>query len=118
MNTGKLILFGHEDNNAYALNLEAIMDFVNDIDADEQYNNTTVTQTYGAEENEVILMAKEITENRLNGNDTIANFRYDLIKLVLEKALEDGSTFGNKLAINTLLTNGIMNIYSKDEDEQ
>lgn len=122
MEKDKIILFGHTDGKAYALNLEAVMDFVGNIDADEQYNNTTVTQSYGADadDSEVTLMAKEITESRLNGNDTISNFRYDLIKYVLEKAFEtsDKPDFGRSLALNTLLTSGIINIYLKDEDEQ
>lgn len=122
MEKDKIILFGHTDGKAYALNLEAVMDFVGNIDADEQYNNTTVTQSYGADadDNEVTLMAKEITESRLNGNDTISNFRYDLIKYVIERAFEtvDTADFGRSLALNTLLTSGIINIYLKDEDEQ
>lgn len=118
METGQVILFGHIDDQAYALNLDAIMDFVGNIDSDDQYNNTTVTQTYGtdAENDEVTLLAKEITENRMNGNETISNFRYDLIKFIIEKAIHNGDVedFGQKLAVNTLLSSGMINIYTKD----
>lgn len=116
----KLLPFG---NDVYYLDVDKLMDFVNDIDGDEQYKNTTVTQTYASEpgDDNISLVSKEIMENRLNGNDTTVQLRYDLMKMLLDAVLAIGNTtyehmtFAQKFVINTLMEGGI--IYRLNNDE-
>lgn len=104
----------------YTLDMEKFMEFVMDIAQDEFYKNTTLTQTYAVEpgDDDISLISKEIMENRLNGNDTSANLRYDFAKTLLESALKENDglsafdegqmSFGQKLAINSLIDAGII----------
>lgn len=102
----------------YILDMERFMEFVMDIAQDDCYKNTTLTLTYAVEpgDEEMSPISKEIMENRLNGNDTNANLRYDFAKVLLECALKDNDvpygeenmSFGQKLAINSMIDAGII----------
>ena len=107
------------DGTVYTVDMDRFMDFVAGID-DEEYRNTTVTQTYARDpgDDEMSLLSKEIMENRLNANDSMVQIRYDFAKTLLDNVMGVASTentsssltFGQKLAINTLVDYGIINV--------
>ena len=82
-------------------------------------SNTTVSQSYGREpgDSEITIMAKEMVETRYSGNDTVQGLKYDSLKMILDCALrplveekvnEEDMSFGQTIAINTLMKMGII----------
>ena len=118
------------DGSYYAIDMNAIMEFVSGSTNDPANGGSTVTQTYGIpnfsdDEGEIKpgkfqLLSKDITESKSGINDNLANIRYDMIKnllsiLLINQANEAASTsspsnfdFGQLLAFNTLLAEKII----------
>lgn len=121
----------------YGIDMEKFMDFVSNNKDKERDTNTTITQIFsdtGDAEQENIMsrdisnnnfrvVSKEISETRANNNAVFNNVRYDFIRILLNCIINpyynpDGSMIivnsenemflGQKIAFNTLLSNGII----------
>ena len=119
-------------NNKYVIDLNKIMDFVTHLKNNEKNNDTQITQMYSIDEpldgediseQKLNLITKQVTENKYNGNDSLYNVRYDLVKLIINNLLdfsidgdgvlikdEEQMSFGQKLCLNTLINEGIIKI--------
>lgn len=118
------------DGSYYAIDMNAVMEFVSGSTNDPANSGSTVTQTYGipnfTDDNgdfipgKFQLVSKDITESKSGINDNMANIRYDMVKNLLSILIvnqgNDGSSstypsnfdFGQMLAFNTLLAEKII----------
>lgn len=113
------------DNKVYAIDMNKLMKWVATTPSSEKNVSTTITQVIpiideetGIEEETMAnFSTKEITENKETLNDTMNSIRYDIVKIFLNKLLEnefyEGSlennlTYQQRICFNTLLHNGII----------
>lgn len=100
----------------YALNLEQLKK-VCLFSGDDKLKEFEISQAYEADQTtgELVLSSKVEHETKTSGNPQNDMIVYDLVKLFVVSLLEDDviedeyeKTFGNTLAINTLLAWGIL----------
>lgn len=85
------------DGEAYALDLNKISEFVFSSHNDKN-SETSISEVYAKTDEEIDdnsklkLISKEISENRLNGNNGIDTIKYDLVRQLLEIVMNIGET--------------------------
>jgi hypothetical protein len=118
------------DGKLYYINLDNLFKYVAEISSKEKPINTTITQFYGGEDEDMGGDDKQIVETKANVNDTMNTVRYDVIKYIISCLFEnnvnsDGITVGinhlNELTfaqgvcLNTLLKHKILLEVETDE---
>lgn len=112
-NKNEYIKFG---DYTYRLNLEKLKEVCLTSSKDGTGREIQIAQTYETDENEELnLISKVEHETKTFGNNQNDMIIYDIFKLLLVSLLEDNSTskefvptFSTMLAINTLLSWGIL----------
>lgn len=118
------------DGKLYYINLDNLFKYVAEISSREKPINTTITQFYGGEDEDMGGDDKQIVETKANVNDTMNTVRYDAIKYIISCLFEnnvnsDGIpvginhlnelTFAQGVCLNTLLKHKILLEVETDE---
>lgn len=118
------------DGKLYYINLDNLFKYVAEISSKEKPINTTITQFYGGEDEDMGSDDKQIVETKANVNDTMNTVRYDVIKYIISCLFEnnvnsDGIpvginhlnelTFAQGVCLNTLLKHKILLEVETDE---
>jgi hypothetical protein len=118
------------DGKLYYINLDNLFKYVAEISSKEKPINTTITQFYGGEDEDMGGDDKQIVETKANVNDTMNTVRYDVIKYIISCLFEnnvnsDGIpvginhlnelTFAQGVCLNTLLKHKILLEVETDE---
>lgn len=121
----------HISGRYYAIDMEAYMAFISKSPSQEKSVSTNINQYYDKgfvdEDKDVIskkkgepleVQTKEINETKTNINETFVNIRYDFIRQLLTTIispvydangeLKEDFTYGQALALSTLLREGII----------
>lgn len=111
------------DNKEYAIDMSELMAWVSKTPANEKNITTSITQLWPIMEDGDDSMQKEVTETKSTLNENLNNVRYDFVRILINTVLNplyspDGIvtrvntlselTFGQKLAFNSLLKEGII----------
>lgn len=101
-----------EENRAYVLNMENIMDFVF---ADEQtnHNDSEITELYVMDEDtkNMSLSTKQMRELKSDDMTSSQTIRYDMIKMLLDRLLSienEELTLGETIIVNTMVVEGLI----------
>lgn len=111
------------DNKQYAIDMNKLMAWVSKTPANEKNVTTSISQLWPiVEDGNDETMQKEVTETKSTLNENMNNVRYDFVRILINTILNplfngDGMlinssindfTFGQSLAFNTLLKEGII----------
>lgn len=80
------------NNKIYYLNLDNLFKMVTETPSNEKPVNTTITQYYGGEGDNV----SEIVESKNNLNEVMNNVRYDMIKYLISQLFVNNFTMGGE----------------------
>lgn len=118
------------DDKVYYINLDNLFKYVAEISTKEKPINTTITQYYGNDEDDVQTDEKQIVETKSNVNEVMSNVRYDMVKFIFSclfesKVSSEGIPMGiehlNELSfaqgvcLNTLIKHKILLEVETDE---
>jgi hypothetical protein len=118
------------DNKVYYINLDNLFKYIAEISTKEKPINTTITQYYGNDEDDVQTDEKQIVETKSNVNEVMSNVRYDMVKFIFSclfesKVSSEGIPMGiehlNELSfaqgvcLNTLIKHKILLEVETDE---
>lgn len=118
------------DDKVYYINLDKLFKYIAEISTKEKPINTTITQYYGNDEDDVQTDEKQIVETKSNVNEVMSNVRYDMVKFIFtclfeSKVNSEGIPMGidhlNELSfaqgvcLNTLIKHKILLEVETDE---
>lgn len=118
------------DDKVYYINLDNLFKYIAEISTKERPINTTITQYYGNDEDDVQTDEKQIVETKSNVNEVMSNVRYDMVKFIFtclfeSKVNSEGIPMGidhlNELSfaqgvcLNTLIKHKILLEVETDE---
>lgn len=118
------------DDKVYYINLDNLFKYIAEISTKEKPINTTITQYYGNDEDDVQTDEKQIVETKSNVNEVMSNVRYDMVKFIFtclfeSKVNSEGIPMGidhlNELSfaqgvcLNTLIKHKILLEVETDE---
>lgn len=118
------------DDKVYYINLDNLFKYIAEISTKEKPINTTITQYYGNDEDDVQTDEKQIVETKSNVNEVMSNVRYDMVKFIFSclfesKVSSEGIPMGiehlNELSfaqgvcLNTLIKHKILLEVETDE---
>lgn len=100
-----------EDNRAYILNLENIIDFV--FGDDERNSDSEITELYVMDEGtkNMTLSTKQMREMKNGDASNYQTIRYDIVKMLMDRLFDienEELTFGETVVVNTMLTQGMI----------
>ena len=100
-----------EDNRAYILNLENIIDFV--FGDDERNGDSEITELYVMDEEtkNMTLSTKQMREMKNGDDSNYQTIRYDIVKMLMDRLFDienEELTFGETVVVNTMLTQGMI----------
>ena len=100
-----------EENRAYVLNLENIMDFV--FDEGERNGDSEITELYVMDEDtkNLSLSTKQMREIKSGDMSNYQTIRYDMVKMLLDRLFDienEELTLGETIVVNTMLTQGLI----------
>ena len=125
------------DGTYYALDMDALSKYIVGVD-NEKIIEKTKSEQWAAtadnyNENEMMLVSKDITETSSSRKDEYAPFRAEIAKMMLTlviyptidsngettvlKTPNDSMTFGQAISLNTLMSEGIIKEIILDDEE-
>ena len=107
----------------YVYDLDAIMSFIFDDDG-QRNNDMEITETYipndedAEDTGSLVLINKQLREVKGSDNTGKQTIRYDIMKFMLEtlngiEGTAEVSTLGEKIVLNTLLTNSMIKVMTQ-----
>ena len=107
-----------EDNRAYILNLENIVNFV--FENDERNGDSEITELYVMDEKtkNMSLSSKQMREVKSGDASNYQTIRYDMIKMLMDRLFDienEELTFGETVVVNTMLTQGLITEIKENE---
>lgn len=100
-----------EDNRAYVLNLENIINFI--FEDDERNSDSEITEMYVMDEDSknLSLSTKQMREVKSSDVSNYQTIRYDIMKMLMDRLFDienEELTFGETVVVNTMLTEGFI----------
>ena len=101
-----------EDNRAYVLNMENIINFVFEGER-EKNSDSEITELYVMDEKtkSMSLSTKQLREVKNSEMTEYQSIRYDLVKMLLTRVFDienEELTLGETIVINTMMTEGLI----------
>lgn len=118
------------DNKVYYINLDNLFKYVSELSTKEKPINTTITQYYGSEDDDIQGDEKQIVETKSNINEVMSNVRYDMMKFIFSCLFEgkvnsegiptgiehlSDLSFAQVVCLNTLIRHKILLEVETDE---
>lgn len=118
------------DDKVYYINLDNLFKYIAEISTKEKPINTTITQYYGNDEDDVQTDEKQIVETKSNVNEVMSNVRYDMVKFIFSCLFEskvnsegipmgiehlNELSFAQGVCLNTLIKHKILLEVETDE---
>jgi hypothetical protein len=100
-----------EDNRAYILNLENVINFI--FDGEERNSDSEITEMYVMDEGSknLSLSTKQMREVKSGDVSNYQTIRYDIMKMLMDRLFDienEELTFGETVVVNTMLTEGLI----------
>ncbi len=100
-----------EDNRAYILNLENVINFI--FDGEERNSDSEITEMYVMDEGSknLSLSSKQMREVKSGDVSNYQTIRYDIMKMLMDRLFDienEELTFGETVVVNTMLTEGLI----------